>query len=57
MEDVEFRGSYSIDTQEQAAVYMCSFDGIRRSNYFGEEQIRRAEVEGKSRERLRVRKG
>ena len=36
---------YNIDTQEQAAVHICGFDGIRRRNYFGEELIGRAEVE------------
>ena len=36
---------YSIDTQEQVAVHMCGFDGIRRGNYFGGEPIGKAEVE------------
>ena len=40
-----FEDLYNIDTQEQVAVHMCGFDGIRRSNYFGEEPIGRAEVE------------
>ena len=39
-----FEDLYNIDTQEQVAVYMCGFDGIRRSNYFGGEPIGRAEV-------------
>ena len=26
-------------TEEQVEVYMCSFDGIRRGNYFGGEQL------------------
>ena len=40
-----FEDLYNIDTQEQVAVHMCGFDGIRRSNYFGREPIGRAEVE------------
>ena len=28
---------------------MCSFDGVRRGNYFGEEPIRRTEVESRIR--------
>ena len=36
---------YNIDTQEEVAVHMCSFDGIWRSNYFGGEPIGRGEVE------------
>ena len=35
---------YYIDTQEQVAIHICGFDGIRRSNYFGGEPIGRAEV-------------
>ena len=35
---------YNIDTQEQVAVHMRGFDGVRRGNYFQEEPIRRAEV-------------
>ena len=31
--------------EEQAAVNMCVFDGIRRGNYLGGEPIERAEVE------------
>ena len=31
-----FKDLHSIDTQEQVAVKMCTFDGARRSNYFGE---------------------
>ena len=27
-----FEDLYTIDTQEQVAVHMCSFDGIRRGN-------------------------
>ena len=26
---------YNIDIQEQVVVYMCSFDGLQRGNYFG----------------------
>ena len=40
-----FEVLYNIDTQEEVAVQMCGFDGIRRTNYFGGEPIRRAEVE------------
>ena len=29
---------YNIDTQEQVAVYICGFDGVRRGNYFVEER-------------------
>ena len=39
-----FEHLYNIDTQEQVAVHMCAFDGIRRGNYFGGEPIGRAEV-------------
>ena len=31
-----FEDLYNIDTQEEIAVYMCGFDGIRRGNYLGE---------------------
>ena len=36
---------YNIDIQEQVAVYMCGFDGVRRGNYFrgsrlGERRLR-----------------
>ena len=41
---------YNIDAQEQVAVHMCGFDGIRKGNYFGGDPIGRAEVE------VRVRK-
>ena len=40
-----FKGLYNIDTQEQVAVHMCGFDGIRRGNYFRGELIGKAEVE------------
>ena len=40
-----FEDVYNIDTQEQVAVHMCGFDGIRRAKYFGGEPIGRAEVE------------
>ena len=36
---------YNIDTQEQVAVPICGFDGVRRGNYYGGGPIRRAEVE------------
>ena len=34
-----FEELYNIDThtQEEAAVHMCGFEGIRRGNYFGGE--------------------
>ena len=32
-----FEDLYNIDAQEQAAVHMWGFDGIRRGNYFGGE--------------------
>ena len=35
---------YYINTQEQFAVLMYGFDGIRRGNYFGGETIGRVEV-------------
>ena len=40
-----FEDLYNIDTQEEVAVHMCGFDGIRRGNYFGEEPNGRAETE------------
>ena len=40
-----FEDQYNIDNQEQVAVHMVGFAGIWRGNYFGEEPIRRAEVE------------
>ena len=30
-----FEDLYNIDTQEEVAVHLCGFDGIRRGNYFG----------------------
>ena len=36
---------YNIDTQEQVAVHICAFDGIRRDNYFGGEPIGTPEAE------------
>ena len=42
-----FEDLYNINTQEEVAVHMCDFDGIRRGNYFGGEPIGRAEVEGR----------
>ena len=36
---------YNIDTREKVAVHICSFEGIRRGNYFGGDPIGRAEVE------------
>ena len=40
-----FEDLNNIDTQEQVAVHMCDFDGIRKDNYFGGEPIGRDEVE------------
>ena len=40
-----FEDLYNIDTQEQVAVPMCGFDGIRRGYYFGGEPIGRVEIE------------
>ena len=40
-----FEDLYNVDTQEQVAVHMCGFDAIRRGKYFGEEPIRKTEVE------------
>ena len=40
-----FKDLYNIDTQEEVALHMCGFDGIRRSDYFGEQPIGRAKVE------------
>ena len=34
-----------IDSQEQVAVHICGYDGIRRGNYFGGEPIRIAEFQ------------
>ena len=45
-----FEDLYNIDTQVQIAILMCGFDGAQRVTYFGEEPIRRTEVE------VRVRK-
>ena len=33
------------DTQEEVAVHVCDFNGIRKGNYFGGEHFGRAEVE------------
>ena len=41
---------YIIDAQEQVAVHLCGFDGVRRGNYFGGQPIKRMKVE------VRVRK-
>ena len=40
-----FEDLYNIDTQEQVAVHMWGFDGVRRGIYFREEPIRTTEVE------------
>ena len=36
---------YNIDIQEQVAVHLCGFYGVRRGNYFGGVPIRRTDVE------------
>ena len=50
---------YNIDTQEQVAVHMCGFDGVRRGNYYGEWrlEVRVGKLNGKlnGMERLQVR--
>ena len=40
MKDLEgvYEDLYNIDTQEQVAVHMRGFDGVRRGNYFRGEQ-------------------
>ena len=38
-----FEYLYIIDTQEQAAVHICGFDGVQIGNYLG-EPIGRAEI-------------
>ena len=40
-----YEDQFNIDTQEQVAVTLCSFDGVRRDNYFGEKPIKITEVE------------
>ena len=40
-----FGNFYYTDTQEQVSVLMGGFDVVRGSKYFGEEPIRRTEVE------------
>ena len=40
-----FEDLYNTDTQEEVAVHICGFDGIRRGNYFGGVPIGRPEVE------------
>ena len=35
----------NVDTQEEVAVHMCGFDGVRRGNHFRGEPIRKPEVE------------
>ena len=40
-----FKDFYNVDSQEEVAVHMSSFDGIWRRNYFGREHIRKTEVE------------
>ena len=34
-----FEDLYNIDTQKEAAVHMCGFDGIWRGNYLEESQL------------------
>ena len=40
-----FEDLYDLDAQEEVAVHMCGFDGIWGDIYFGEEPIRRTEVQ------------
>ena len=40
-----FEDPYNKDTQGHVAIHLCSFDGIRRGNYFRVEPINRTEVE------------
>ena len=40
-----FEYLYNINTQKQAAVHMCGFDGIWTDNYFRGEPTGRTEVE------------
>ena len=42
-----FDDLYKIDNQEQVAVHVCNFDGVRRGNYFGLDPFRKTEVEVK----------
>ena len=39
-----FQDIYNIDTQEQAGVNMCGFDGVQKSNNFGGQLIRRTDI-------------
>ena len=36
---------YNVETQEEVGVHMCSYDRVRRGNYYGGEPIRKIEVE------------
>ena len=40
-----FKVLYNMVTQKDVAVHIYGFDGIRRGNYFGGEQVRKIEVE------------
>ena len=40
-----FEDLYNVDTQEEVAVHMCGFDGIRRGNYFEKDTVGRADIE------------
>ena len=40
-----FKDLYNVDTQEQVAVHMCSFDGVRKGNYIGGESVGRSDFE------------
>ena len=44
-----FEDLSNIDTQEQIAFQLCTFDGIRGGNYLRGESIRRTEVESRVR--------
>ena len=49
-----FKDLHNIDTQEEVAIHMCGFDGIRRGNYFEGEPIERDEVEVTGKDEITV---
>ena len=44
-----FGDLYNIESQEQVAIHMCGFDGVQRSHYFGEDPIKRTELDARVR--------
>ena len=40
---------YNIDTQEEVALHMCGFYGVKKGNFFRRELIRRTEVKARVR--------